>query len=762
MEEGDTRLRQQFQVLQEQQQKKLMRMKQRQEEKANKKEGAGKSPRGGADASEVINGFGVDDNLGLKLSDPVTKNSMFQEHINEQLSEQIRELKDETGRLYKLLSERDYEIRKLKKQREQDRLAIGGGGVANETAATKIVELSKKSRELTAELEGEKTKNRQLMRKVRDLEREMSQGNHSAKARPPSPSEEKMAALQTELKSTSDKLGQANARLGEYRTQIASLKQEVKVYGKVLSSEVGDNVNVQSLLNQPSGWKGRAQQVLLLQKKVDRLKAQLSQSQSQSLRPDTELSLEDQFMTMGVTDDALDLSSLMTPSATRSSKPSIDDKQRSRVRQMEKERREAKEKASNDLKALEEDYARLKGKLDASKARNKVLSEEIKGLKQQVTRCMDKGKHDDELIEALLKQQSQLKASLEELNARNQHVSAQQSRDARDLTMQAQREANAMEQLRIIVAEKERKVRVLEEEIMEMRRQKQQINGLDRPPSQQGFTLNPAATPVGRPPSSGGFVLNPDARPDSKPPSSSGRRSQTTPMSPAPPPPSSRQGARTSSQLSNRSGSRQSVGDADLPPRGSPLRSVRPASTGSISSYSQEAIDSLRLQCQELKSLNQAAEVERDRLLELVSVLQKRLDESSTKVVDSQNSLHELKQKNVFLEKQLGRAKMDSGKGGKAVTAVISNKTSVGLLGVEELLKEGLPITLDSIDALQQRLAIQVDENDALKAALQSTLKAKEEDLRLYHQMMDQTKTVFLQGLRQFRQGSAASSQPGS
>ena len=35
-------------------------------------------------------------------------------------------MKDETGRLYKLLSERDFEIRQLKKKREEDRLALTG------------------------------------------------------------------------------------------------------------------------------------------------------------------------------------------------------------------------------------------------------------------------------------------------------------------------------------------------------------------------------------------------------------------------------------------------------------------------------------------------------------------------------------------------------------------------------------------------------------------------------------------------------------
>ena len=52
-------------------------------------------------------------------------------------------------------------------------LTATGGPVTNETAGTKIVELSKKVRELTAELESERTKSRQWSKKCQDLQQQV-------------------------------------------------------------------------------------------------------------------------------------------------------------------------------------------------------------------------------------------------------------------------------------------------------------------------------------------------------------------------------------------------------------------------------------------------------------------------------------------------------------------------------------------------------------------------------------------------------------
>ncbi|XP_073887923.1 coiled-coil domain-containing protein 13 isoform X15 [Macaca fascicularis] len=281
-------LRLQFKAMQEMQHKRL----QKQMEKKREKELSLKSR-----ADDPEEPLEVSDGLSLlHTGEPNSKNSFEKRVLEdeiEHLRNELRETVDENGRLYKLLKERDFEIKHLKKKIEEDRLAFTGtAGVAGDMVATKIVELSKKNRLLMAESEGAKTRVKQLTNRIQELERELqtaltrmsAKGATDAGAKPLRAQMGDRALPETpEVKALQDRLAATNLKMSDLRNQIQSVKQELRMAQKVLASEVGEDVNVQQLLSSPGTWRGRAQQILVLQSKVRELEKQLGQSRSQSV-----------------------------------------------------------------------------------------------------------------------------------------------------------------------------------------------------------------------------------------------------------------------------------------------------------------------------------------------------------------------------------------------------------------------------------------------------------------------------------------------
>ncbi|KFP14376.1 Coiled-coil domain-containing protein 13, partial [Egretta garzetta] len=373
---------------------------------------------------------------------------------NEQLQDQLREVRDENCRLYKLVTEKDFEIKQLQKKIQEDRLALSGAsGLAGDVAATKIVELAKKNREITAETESEKAKVKQLSNKVKELEKELQTaiekihslgGGDAGIKQSTLKMTEGNLAESPEVKALQEKLTTANFKVMEYRNQLQSAKQELKMTQKLLANEVGEDVNIQSLLTHSGSWRGRAQQILVLQSKVRELENQLGQNKTR-----TSLSEIDEEL-LALTDPR---------------KLSAQEKNLLKIRSLEKEKKETLEKLTGDRDALQKSHEEVKKKLDASKARNKVLCCEVKTLKGQIVTLLEKGKHDDELIDALLSQQKQMQEILKHLSQQDEKNKESQQMLGQHLNSEVQKQNCLIEQLRQMVAEREAKVKELEEEI---------------------------------------------------------------------------------------------------------------------------------------------------------------------------------------------------------------------------------------------------------------------------------------------------------
>ncbi|XP_075276013.1 coiled-coil domain-containing protein 13 isoform X2 [Opisthocomus hoazin] len=672
----------QFKVYEEQQQRRLQNLVEKKKEKQSGQKG---------DNGNTKETFGIPNDLNLsKTGQPVNEDGSKRllEVENEQLQDQLREVRDENCRLYKLLTQKDFEIKQLQKKIQEDRLALSGAsGLAGDVAATKIVELAKRNREITAETESEKAKVKQLNNKVKELEKELQTaiekmrplgvGNAGIKQSTLKMIEGNLAES-PEVKALQEKLTTANFKVMEYRNQLQSAKQELKMTQKLLAHEVGEDVNIQSLLTNSGSWRGRAQQILVLQSKVRELENQLSQNKTRTSLSDIDEEL------VALTDPR---------------KLSAQEKNLLKIRSLEKEKKETLEKLTGEHDALQKSHEEMKKKLDASKARNKVLCNEVKTLKEQIVTLLEKGKHDDELIDALLSQQKQMQEILKHLSQEDKQNKESQETLGQHLNSEVQKQNFLIEQLRQMVAEREAKVKELEEEIEQLTLQKKSAH--------QGDGSGAADTPPSEHSEDPGFIL-----------------------------------VKALASGSNQVGR---IGSAWLAATDSPDLQV------------------LQTQITEHKALCQAAEVERDRLLELVTVLQKRVEEGNDKLLEAEKRLQEERQRCVILEQQLEKPHMDPGRNTSAQkppprsktgrsashSRLASNARDRKELSAAQLSK--LPLE-SQIEELSTRLVIQLDENKALKTALETTVRTKEEDFKLYQDTMEQVKDIFLQAIRQQKQ----------
>ncbi|CAF1094655.1 unnamed protein product [Adineta ricciae] len=665
MSSGDT-VREQFSALQRQQKERLHQL----QEKSTKKKVST------VDTSDSIN-YEVDSGpFPIEESNNVIASIIAVQQENQ--SEQLRELRDENGRLRKLLAEKDYEIDYLRRIQEEERQAFTGPNtVGGDAIATKVVELSKKNRELSAELESERAKLKKLSIKCKELEslttNVQTDGPHPAISADENKTEK-------ELKELRDKFKDLQARHTEAKSQLDITKQELKKTQKALEKEVGDTVNIQNILNGTSNWRGRQQQIIALQEKVNELKARTNSGTSSGMIDDWEGSL---------------LASKYDETMSNAQQ-----RHRDEIRRIERERKDSYEQQKQELQVLRAEHQTLKDKFDQSKSRNTVLANEVKTLREQLKTSLEKSKHDDELIEVLLKQQQQLKSTHDHLQ-KDLEVKSKISTELEQTTkLDQMKQANMIKQLQLILDQKEMRIRELEMHLDENRikyereRSEPRLSQTKLNDSLPFVNITSRHTPI---------------QSVTLPPVQLTALKQSTSVDP----------------VINR-----------LEKSGfSTASNSRPASAATFKRSS----DDKDLQC-----INAALEVERNRLVEFVQTLQKRLDTANAQHVEQENKIIEYRRMNVRLEKDMEKVKLDLNN--------VKNRTVKGR-GAVSLPKSASTQgeNHETIEELETRLALKTEENDALKNALQSMLDAKEEDLKLYNETIQSVKDIFLQGIQHYK-----------
>ncbi|XP_066927690.1 coiled-coil domain-containing protein 13-like [Clytia hemisphaerica] len=612
--------------LEEQQKQRLLKKKKKEENE--KAEVAVKNVCKCSVEDQYDNFDGVEDELDLKLG--IKFSNLMETDDFKELQEGIRELKDENGRLNKLLGEREEEIKIIRRRWKEDKRDLTGGGIGSDNVAAKIIEFSKKIRDLNAELGKEKSKTLNLQRQVDQFELQKKTQEKSMK----SPTKEERDKEASELSSVKDKLSQVLLKSAEERNEIDSLKKELKIANKVLQREVGENISFQSLLNSSAGWRGRQQQIMALQQKNNDLQQQLPQHERGK-------------------------SGSTSRSISSHGQSVHDEKHRLTMRKMELERKEQADKLQKELEATVQERNSLKEKNNATRARIKILSQDNKNLKEQMSTLIEKGKHDDELVSALLKEQQILKADNEKLKKSKQQENSQKGervlRASGNFAFEEkeQHHQSLVDKLKEEMAIQENKVVQLESELKEIKTARRSQSHIPRPPG-----------------------------------SAAGRRND---------------------------------------PR-------RPYSGSSVPST-----DTIDQQLQEFKSLNQAAGVEVERLNGLVKLLQDRNGELVKDSLEKTIQINERKHQNAQLEKELEKTLLSQRNNKKASLSPRKTDPAKDLLEMET------------------KLNIQLENNDALKEALNAALESKEEDLKVFHQMVEETKKIFLQGLRQYRSNAVSS-----
>ena len=175
---------------------------------------------------------------------------------------------------------------------------------------------------------------------------------------------------------------------------------------RVLQSEVGDNCNLQDIVQNGSenGWRGRAEKVSKLSTKVKRLQIELENFKNQQGQDSNNIDSNYSNYSQQQNGEPSSPSGLRSqhPNFQSNVKPdNVEEQARYELQKMEQRRNETTEAIAQELDEMHQIAADQKSKLDGQKARLGTLENNTRKMRGEIKVLLKKTAADDSLIDAL-------------------------------------------------------------------------------------------------------------------------------------------------------------------------------------------------------------------------------------------------------------------------------------------------------------------------------------------------------------------------
>eukprot|EP00607_Mallomonas_marina_P010710 CAMPEP_0182421090 /NCGR_PEP_ID=MMETSP1167-20130531/6309_1 /TAXON_ID=2988 /ORGANISM="Mallomonas Sp, Strain CCMP3275" /LENGTH=419 /DNA_ID=CAMNT_0024597867 /DNA_START=12 /DNA_END=1272 /DNA_ORIENTATION=+ len=279
----------------------------------------------------------------------------------------------------------------------------------------KILQLAKKCRTLTVALNKERGGGHSKKQEIEDLQlrceqlqKELNMVSSPAARAVMSKEREKERERERdgrenggneESKDMRKELQSAQKQVEDLRRKYHNSQEETKKYQRVLMKELGEGVSIEQAVEE--GWRGRAQQIIMLKNKIKRLEASVAPTGAA-------------------------VSAVRSKSGKQLSE--IEQRAMDELADMSNDRQQAIEALTEEHSRVLEESQQLKQKLEAQKARIRILENDSSKQKNQIKVLLEKTTADDELVEALrAEQQECVKIKHNHINQTQEKIQEEQN-----------------------------------------------------------------------------------------------------------------------------------------------------------------------------------------------------------------------------------------------------------------------------------------------------------------------------------------------